>query len=390
MTDLAPYAAASSSSDGRRYPEDPSHSSLFTLHVQHNLYQHDVLRILQATAFRQQEQKSRFALDQEEEQFRTRLSHAVELAFFCRYLARQLCLNETLAEAIALGYELGQPPFGVAGVTILNHCANSYGGFDPHVQSLRIVDELEEQYPQFRGLNLSFDTREGLLRQCPPKVAKTLGPVALRFLEPEHITPPSLEAQIVDLAQDILCTLHDLEDGLWAKLFGIRQLREYTLFDQHYSKTLKTWPNLSQRRIIHQTLHTMRLEQFNNLIETSQDQLDAMQPKNPEEVRLQPEPLITLSAQAFEPHLELSQFISTQLAQHHRARRIIYRAHHIIRRLYEAYNNDPYLLPIEAQLEVQRLQAQWGGDQGRAKAIIDHLASLTDRSLIKEYTSLFN
>jgi dGTPase len=383
MANLAPYAAHPELSLGRKYNESPPSRY-------RNEYQRDRDRIIHSTAFRRLEYKTQVFVNSEGDLFRTRLTHTLEVAQFSRTVARALQLNEDLTEAIALAHDLGHTPFGHAGQEILNYCLKNYGGFEHNLQSLRIVDELEEKYPQFRGLNLTYETREGILKHCPLKQAKTLGQLGTRFLTEEQPTPPGLEAQIANLCDEIAYLTHDLDDGLRAKLITIRQLREYKLFDEHYVAVHKQWPNLSQRRSIYGTIRSMIGEQITNVIEISRDQLEAVQPKSIDEVRMLEEPLITFSAMLYEKQLELKQFLQTQLYQHYRVRRMGFRAQQIIRRLFDAFNNDPYLLPLEAQLEVQRLQAQLGGDAGRARAVADYIAGMTDRYAIAEYEQLFN
>lgn len=383
MDNLAPYAARPETSLGRKYTElsPPAYRTE---------YQRDRDRLIHCNAFRRLEYKTQVFVNSEGDLFRTRLTHTLEVMQFSRTIARALRLNEDLTEAIALGHDLGHPPFGHAGQDILNHCLKNYGGFEHNLQSLRIIDELEEKYPQFRGLNLTYETREGILKHCSSKAAKLLGPLGNRFLNETQPTPPGLEAQLVDLVDEIAYVTHDIDDGLRAKLITIRQLREYKLFNEHYSIVLKQWPSLSQRRVIYETIRNMINEQITNVIDTSRDQLEAVQPKNIEEVRHQEDFLITFSALLYEKHLELKQFLQTQLYQNYRVRRMAFRAHQILRRLFEAFSNDPYLLPLEVQMEVQRLQAQLGSEVGRARAVVDYLAGMTDRYAILEYERLFN
>ncbi|OUD12471.1 deoxyguanosinetriphosphate triphosphohydrolase [Thioflexithrix psekupsensis] len=383
MTELAIYAASVELSRGRQVSEPPAAPY-------RNEYQRDKDRIIHSSAFRRLEYKTQVFVNHEGDLFRTRLTHSLEVAQISRTVARYLRLNEDLTEAIALTHDLGHAPFGHAGQDALAAVMGKFGGFEHNWQALRIVDELEERYPSFRGLNLMFETREGILKQCNPKLAKQLGSVALRFLTGGHPTAPSLEAQIVNICDAIAYNSHDIDDGLRARLISIRQLREYRLFDEHYSAVLKQWPNLSQRRVIHETIRRMIDEQVVNLIETSTATLEALQPSNIETVRATEEMLINLSALMYEKHLELKSFLQQQMYQHYRVRRMGYKARQIIHRLFEAFINDPYLLPLEAQMEVQRLQAQLGSELGRARAVCDYLAGMTDRYAILEYERLFN
>lgn len=384
MATLAAYAAHESRSAGRQHTLSDETANHYTE------YQRDCARIIQCGAFRRLEGKTRLLVEPESDSLRSRLTHVLAVAQLGRHLARALRLNEDLVEAIALAYDLGHAPFGQAGRDSLQHCMQPYGGFEHSLQSLRIVDELEEHYPLFRGLNLTFETREGILKQCTQKQAKLLGSLGSRFLRDGPPGLPSLEAQIVELCDEIATNQHDIEDGLRARLVSIRQLREHEIFDQHYALVTKQLPTVSQRRVIYETLRRLLSEQLNNVMTTSHAQLEAIQPKSIDEVRLTDEPLINFSATMYEKHLELKQFLRTQVYQHYRVRRLAFKAQQIIRRLFDAFNKDPYLLPLETQMEVQRLQSQLGGDLGRARAVADYLASMTDRYAMAEYERLFN
>jgi len=382
MSSLASCAASDMFSMGRQYSEP--------LSPHRNEYQRDCARIVRSTTFRRLALKTYILVNLESDSSRTCLMLALTVAQLSRSIARALKLNEDLAEAIALGYELGHTPFGYAGQIALNQCLQAYGGFEQSFHALRVVDEIEEKFPNFRGLNLMFETREGILRQCSIKQAKALGNVGSRFLSEEQPTPPSLEAQVAVLCQEIAHNYRDIEDGLRARLLSIRQLREQRLFEEHYVAVVTEFPNLSQRRVVSEATRRLINEQMSNVIETSHAQLDALQPKNIEDVRLAAEYMITLSAAMYEKHLELTQFFRTQLYQHYRVRRTVFKAQQVIQQLFELFSNDPYLLPLEAQLEVQRLQAQLGSDVGRARAVADYIAAMTDRDAILEYERLFN
>ncbi len=383
MGELAVYAANEALSRGRLNSEAAPNSY-------RTEYQRDRDRIIHSAAFRRLEYKTQVFVNHEGDLFRTRLTHSLEVAQISRTVARNLRLNEDLTEAIALSHDLGHTPFGHAGQDALAHSMRNFGGFEHNWQALRIVDELEERYPQFRGLNLMFETREGILKRCNSKLAKQLGPVAARFLNEGLIMPPSLEAQVVNICDAIAYNSHDLDDGLRARLISIRQLREYSLFDDHYTAVLKQWPSLSQRRVIHETIRRIIGDQVSNLIETSTATLEALQPTNTESVRNEDEALVNLSAMMYEKHLDLKRFLRQQMYQHYRVRRMAYKARNVIQRLFEAFCNDPYLLPLEAQMEVQRLQGQLGSDNGRARAVADYIAGMTDRYAIVEYERLFN
>lgn len=382
MSSLAPFAASDMFSIGRQHSEP--------LAPHRNEYQRDCARIMRSNTFCRLAFKTQTLVNFEGEASRACLTLALMIAQLSRTIARALKLNEDLAEAIALGYELGQTPFGYAGQIALNQCLQAYGGFEQSFHALRIVDEIEEKFPNFRGLNLMFETREGILRQSSPKQAKALGTVGARFASEEQPTPPSLEAQVAILTQEIAQNYRDIEDGLRARVISIRQLREQHLFEEYYVAVITEFPHLSQRRVVSEAIRRLLNAQMHNVIETSHAQLDALQPKSIEDVRLAAEYMITLSAAMYEKHLELTQFFRTQLYQHYRVRRAAFKAQQVIRQLFELFSNDPYLLPLEAQLEVQRLQAQLGSDVGRVRAVADYIAAMTDRDAILEYERLFN
>lgn len=380
---FAPYACHETVSRGRQYVEAspaPYRSE----------YQRDKDRILHCHAFRRLEYKTQVFINHEGDLFRTRLTHSLEVAQLGRTVARALRLNEDLVEAIALAHDLGHTPFGHAGQECLNQCMKNYGGFEHNLQALRIVEELEDTYPKFRGLNLMFETREGILKQCTPKQAKTLGAVAARFAKEGQVAQATLEAQIVNLCDEIAYNNHDIDDGLRAKLISLRQLMGYELFEEHYSAVLKQWGDISQRKIVYETVRRMINAQISNVIETSRAHLDALQPKSVEDVRLKDEPMITVSALMYQKMLDLKQFLRTQLYAHYRVQRMAYKAHHIIKRLFEVFHANPSLLPLEAQIEVQRLQQQFGNDVGRARAVSDYVSGMTDRFAIIEYERLFD
>jgi dGTPase len=206
----------------------------------------------------------------------------------------------------------------------------------------------------------------------------------------EHLTPPSLEAQIAHTCEVITQIALDMETALYARLISIRQLRDQPLFNEHYAAVLKQWSQLSQRRAIQETSRRMVHEQVTNMIETSAAHLDALQPKNIEKVRLAEEPMMMFSATMYDKQTQLIQLLNSQVYQHYQARRILFKAQHMLQRLFEVFTNDLNLLPLEVQMETQRLQAQLGSDKGKARAVSDYLSMLTDNEVIVEYENLLN
>ena len=243
---LAPYAARSSLSHGRRHDEQPSSNR--------TEFQRDRDRIVHSAAFRRLEYKTQVFINHEGDLFRTRLTHSIEVAQIARSLARNLRLNEDLIEAIALAHDLGHTPFGHAGQEALNHCMRPYGGFEHNLQSLRVVETLEARYAAFDGLNLSYETREGILKHCSRENALQLGDLGVRFIE--H-TQPTLEAQITNLADEIAYNNHDIDDGLRSGLITLAQLQEVPLFVRFQEESRQLYPHIAERKLIHETIRRM-------------------------------------------------------------------------------------------------------------------------------------
>ncbi|MDM8547290.1 deoxyguanosinetriphosphate triphosphohydrolase [Candidatus Venteria ishoeyi] len=376
---LAPYAATSEISQGRQYTEAPP--------CYRTEYQRDRDRIIHSKAFRRLEYKTQVFVNHEGDLFRTRLTHSLEVAQLGRTIARSLNLNEDLVEAIALAHDLGHTPFGHAGQAALNECMQRYGGFEHNLQSLRVVDKLEQKYPAFDGLNLSFETREGILKHCSPNRAKQLGPVAARFLHDEQ---PTLEAQITNLADEIAYNNHDIDDGLRSGLITVTKLRELPLFEQHYAQVLEDWPQADPKRWIYETIRTMINTLVVNLLETSRLSLDAMELPDLAAVRNMDEPMISFSAPVYEQHLELKRFLQKNLYQHHRVHRMSVKAKQIIGRLFDTFTTDIELLPREMRHSLTAQQDKLGQDPARARLVADYIAGMTDRFAIAEYERLFN
>ncbi|TCK17011.1 dGTPase [Thiogranum longum] len=377
-TGLAPYAARDAISAGRRHDEPPPNYR--------SEYQRDRDRIIHAAAFRRLEYKTQVFVNHEGDLFRTRLTHSIEVAQIARSIARALRLNEDLTEAIALAHDLGHTPFGHAGQDALNGCMKEYGGFEHNLQSLRVVDELEEKYADFPGLNLTFETREGILKHCSPKNAAELGDVGERFL---HKQQPGLEAQLTNLADEIAYNSHDVDDGLRAGLIEVGQLNEVPLFAEQYSEVTQRYPALSQRRVIHEVVRRLINCQVVDLVETSQVQLAEACPADLDAVRRQPQALITFSDAMRERNLELKRFLRNQLYRHYRVHRMSAKARRVIRDLFIAFNEDPQLLPDEAQEHVTALRVEHG-ESGQARGVADYIAGMTDRYAIGEHHRVYN
>lgn len=375
---LAPYAATDAQSHGRQHREPPP--------AYRSEYQRDRDRIIHSAAFRRLEYKTQVFVNHEGDLFRTRLTHSIEVSQIARSIARALRVNEDLTEAIALAHDLGHTPFGHAGQDALNACMKPYGGFEHNLQSLRVVVELEERYAEFRGLNLTFEAREGILKHCSNTNARELGELGQRFLDHSQ---PSLEAQLTNLADEIAYNNHDVDDGLRARLIDIEELKDIKLFREQYAVVRTAYPDLAERRTVHEVIRRMINRQVVDLIETSTQRLKTAQPANIEAVRQHPEPLIAYSAEMREENLELKRFLRTRLYQHYRVHRMTTKAARVVSALFEAFIEDPRLLPDDASEHCKRLETS-GGMPGRARGVADYIAGMTDRYAITEYERVYN
>jgi len=373
-----PYAVTDSVSGGRRFPEPPPNYR--------SEFQRDRDRIIHAAAFRRLEYKTQVFVNHEGDLFRTRLTHSIEVAQIARSIARALTLNEDLTEAIALAHDLGHTPFGHAGQDALNECMKDHGGFEHNLQSLRVVDELEEKYADFPGLNLTFETREGILKHCSLKKAADLGDVGERFLKKRQ---PSLEAQLTNLADEIAYNSHDVDDGLRAGLISVEQLNEVPLFRDQFEEVRRLYPKLSQRRVIHEVVRRLINCQVVDLVQTSAYLLQQSRPSSLEDVRKLSYPLIAFSEEMKQRNLELKRFLRNHLYRHYRVHRMTAKAARLVRELFEAFNDDPRLMPDEAQKKAARLK-EGSGPAGQARAVADYIAGMTDRYAIKEHERVYS
>jgi dGTPase len=375
---LASYAATSACSKGRRHTEPaPAYRSE---------YQRDRDRIIHSAAFRRLEYKTQVFVNHEGDLFRTRLTHSIEVAQIARSIARALRLNEDLTESIALAHDLGHTPFGHAGQDALNACMQDFGGFEHNLQSLRVVDELEERYAEFPGLNLTFESREGILKHCSRRNAETLGELGRRFLEAGQ---PSLEAQLTNLADEIAYNSHDVDDGLRSGLITVEELSEVTLFRDQYGEVRMNYPTLSPRRTVHEVVRRIINCQVVDLIETSTRHLEEAAPSDIDAVRRHGRPLIAFSEGMREQNLELKRFLRTRLYRHYRVHRMTAKAARTITALFTAFLDDPRLLPSDVQQQAAVKEEQHGKN-GRARVVADYIAGMTDRYAIAEYERTFN
>ncbi|HEX5055387.1 MAG TPA: deoxyguanosinetriphosphate triphosphohydrolase [Gammaproteobacteria bacterium] len=378
----APYAADDRRSQGRRHPE--------TIQGYRNEYQRDRDRIIHSAAFRRLEYKTQVFVNHEGDLFRTRLTHSLEVAQIARSVARTLQLHEDLVEAISLAHDLGHTPFGHAGQEALHERMRDYGGFEHNLQSLRVVDLLEERYAEFDGLNLMFETREGILKHCSQAVARTLGDVGERFLKKRQ---PSLEAQLANLCDEIAYNNHDVDDGLRSGLITLQQLLEIRIFGEEHAVVSRLYPRLHQRRLIHEIVRRMINRQINDLIDSSRQSIRDSGVRSIEEVRAQSIPLLRFGEGMQELHLELKQFLRAQLYRHHQVYRMTAKARRVIHEIFDAYMQDPLLLPADYTHRIQDRSAPGLPEEPearKARVIADYIAGMTDRYALTEHDRLFN
>jgi dGTPase len=364
---LAPYAAIDERSRGRRFPEPPPRFR--------SEFQRDRDRIIHSNAFRRLVYKTQVFVNHEGDLYRTRITHSLEVAQIGRTVARALNINETLTEAICLAHDLGHTPFGHAGQDALNECMREYGGFEHNLQSLRVVDELEERYAEFPGLNLTFECREGVLKHCSVQNARLLGEVGERFLNRTH---PGLEAQLANLADAIAYNNHDVDDGVRAGLLNVEDLREVRMFERCYSTVIDKYPGVSPRRQLYETIRRMVDYLVSDLIVHAGRSIGEAKVDSIDAVRRQPRQLISLSDAALEEHQELKRFLRAKLYNHPKVREVMDEARATLRMLFEAYFSDPSRLPPEHQAVVARADAE-GGQSARARVVADYVAGMTDR-----------
>ncbi len=378
---LAPWACDPVLSHGRRFTEAPAPTR--------TPFQRDRDRIVHSTAFRRLVYKTQVFLNHEGDLFRTRLTHSLEVAQLARSVARSLRLNEDLVETIALAHDLGHTPFGHAGQDALNACMAGYGGFEHNLQSLRVVDHLEQRYPQYDGLNLCFETREGILKHCSAANAQLLevqepGGVGARFLARQQ---PSLEAQLCNLADEIAYNAHDIDDGVRSGLLRLEQLQDVALFATHRQQALAEHPALAQaaaqRRLLYETIRRMLSAQVYDVITATQAALDGHRPDGVDAVRRLPV-LVAFSPAMAEQSQALKRFLFTQLYRHPVVTHTTDRARQVVHDLFAAYMQQPQAMKPE-------FAARWAAAdnaQTRARAVADFIAGMTDRFAAKEHEKL--
>ena len=366
----APHASQPDRSRGRRHaePSAPTRSD----------FQRDRDRIVHCTAFRRLVYKTQVFLNHEGDLFRTRLTHSLEVAQLGRSIARSLGLNEDLVEAVALAHDLGHTPFGHAGQDVLNECMAEHGGFEHNLQSLRVIDELEERYLPFNGLNLTFETREGVLKHCSRRNAELLeaaepGGVGRRFIEG---TQPSLEAQLCNLADEIAYNAHDIDDGVRSGLITLEQLEAVPLFTRFREEALAEFPEATGRRLLFDSIRRMLSQQVYDVIDATRARIAEHRPADAEEARRCP-PLVRFSPEMREASTQLKRFLFKELYRHPQVNETTARAKQVLTELFHAYVNAP-----------SEMKAAYAQREDRHRAVADYISGMTDRFAVREHERL--
>ena len=368
---LAPWAVSEDQSRGRVHSENE--------HPYRGPFQRDRDRVIHCRAFRRLMHKTQVFVAGEGDHFRTRLTHTMEVAQIARTAAACLKINEHLTEAICLGHDLGHPPFGHAGQAALNRCMAGHGGFEHNLQALRIVDELERRYPAFNGLNLCWETREGLLKRCSRRQAKALGDLGERFLQRRQ---PSLEAQLANVADEIAYSHHDLDDGIRSGLLSHDDMLEVRLYRDAYERARRRYPGAGGRSLVAEAIRCMIDRVVSDLIETTRAALARAAPEHADAVRALPEPLVRLSAGLQELHGELARFLRSRLYHHPRMKQEYAKGESVIETLFSFYFDHPGRLPPG------HAPNEAGEEQAKARAVADYIAGMTDRFARQRFEEL--
>jgi dGTPase len=372
VNELAVYAAHSDNSKGRVHKDDET--------AYRNQYQRDRDRVIHSSAFRRLEYKTQVFVNHEGDMFRTRLTHSIEVAQIGRTIARAMSVNEDLTEAICLAHDLGHTPFGHAGQDALNTCMREYGGFEHNLQSIRIVDHLEKRYASFPGLNLTFETREGILKHCSRNNALSLGALGARFISNER---PGIEAQIANIADEIAYNNHDIDDGLRAGLLDSDALRNCELFNIQHETVRKKWPELSNNQLRHEIIRRMINAVVSDLIKTSEDMIDTVKPDDIDAVRKCGVSLIKMSEATDKMHKALKKYLRQNLYQHERVQTMADKAKETVAYLFNAYMKNPGLLTDELKKSVKGTK-DLNNENEVARIVADYIAGMTDRFAFSE------
>jgi dGTPase len=373
---LAPYAAHESHSRGRRYAEPPPNFR--------TEFQRDRDRVIHATAFRRLVYKTQVFVNYEGDLYRTRLTHSLEVAQIARTVARALDLNEDLVEAISLAHDLGHTPFGHAGQDALNECMRDFGGFEHNLQSLRVVDLLEDRYASFPGLNLMFETREGILKHCSLKHARELGEIGRRFIERQQ---PGLEAQLANIADEIAYNNHDVDDGLRSGLITLEQLSSLPFFAEHLRYVDQRYGKLKAQHRGSETVRRMIGELVADLVRSSAAAIAERAPQHIDDARAAPQPLIGFSAPLADAQHQLKGFLRDALYTHPRVGQMTEQAHDTVRFLFATLMKNHERMPAEHAARAREASEQ-GGEAAAARVVADYIAGMTDRFALQTRDAL--
>ncbi len=385
---LAPYACAPVDTRGRlaAEPESPTRSC----------FQRDRDRIVHSGGFRKLKYKTQVFVYHEGDYYRTRLTHSLEVAQIARSISRTLGLNEDLAEAVALAHDLGHTPFGHAGEEALNACMAPYGGFSHNDQTLRILTRLERRYAEFDGLNLTWETLEGVVKHngplLPTRAGTTLPTTIAAFqgeCDLELHTNPGAEAQVAALADDIAYNNHDIDDGLRAGLFTVEEVAELPLVGPVIREVMDRYPGLERSRLIHETVRRMINVMVSDLLAETRRRLAEHRPGSAAELRALSIPMISFTPTMWEAHGPVRAFLRQRMYRHFRVNREMSKCKRVVRGLFELFMNEPNTLPTEWQRDISAR----GGDTDatvRARHVADYIAGMTDRYALAEYGRLFD
>jgi dGTPase len=366
--DLAGYAARSDSSRGRKYQEE--------FRDNRPAFERDRDRIIHCAAFRRLEYKTQVFVNHEGDYYRTRLTHSLEVAQIGKGIARRLGLNEELTETLALAHDLGHTPFGHTGEEVLNRLMEGAGGFEHNLQSLRVVDELEERYPNFNGLNLSWEVREGIVKHSSQY--DTPAHVFAEFL-PGVV--PTVEGQLINFADEIAYNNHDIDDGLKSGYINLAQLKGVELWDEVHEGILSKYPGIDIERSVCQTVSALIGVLITDLVSTTFANLDRLKIDTQDDLRRVNLPVVAFSPGMAKRNAELKRFLFQNLYRHYKVERMRVKAERYLAELFEVYIKHPTLLPMKHQLKMER--------EGRERVICDYIAGMTDRFALDEFKRLF-
>ena len=381
---LSPYASNPALSRGRLYPEPESETR--------SVFQRDRDRIIHSGAFRRLKHKTQVFVYHEGDYYRTRLTHSLEVAQIARSISRALALDEDLAEALALAHDLGHTPFGHAGEEALDACLEPYGGFDHNDQTLRILTDLERRYAEFDGLNLCWETLEGVVKHNGPLLPTPDGEPLPRTIaayvkrhDLELHTNPGVEAQVASLADDLAYVTHDIDDGLRAGLFTIAEMADVPLAGPTFAAVEKKYPGIEQPRLIHESIRRLINSMVNDMLAETRMRLADAKPKSAREVRLLKDKVASFSDALWPELLALKSFLFQSMYRHYKVNRMTAKARRVVRELFELYVDQPDCLPNE-----WRVTAEAGNAKERAILVSDYIAGMTDRYALEEHRRLFD